>query len=564
MWQTVVRGSAQARFAITTKDTFVGAQSQEMACVGGSGEVGVENRGLNRWGLCFRAGKPYEGHVWVKGDKRTEFHVSLESGDGSRVYAETRLTADSSKWQRLGFELTPNRSDNAGRFAITLRSSGSIALGYVFLQPGPWGRFKGLPVRDDVAQTLIRQGLTVLRYGGSMINCPEYRWKQMVGPRDRRPPYRGTWYAYSTNGWGILDFLDFCEAAGFDAIPTFCMGETPQDMAEFVDYATAPATTLWGSRRAADGHPEPYRLKYLELGNEEAVNEDYWLRFRPMAEAIWAKAPKVTLVVGDFIYSQPIVDPYNFPGAPSIKSLAAHRKILDLAKQHGREVWFDTHIGTDTPRDWQGLCGVPSFIDALARLSPGAPFKVAVFELNAGTHNLGRALGNARAIGELERIGDRVPVVCSANCLQPFRQNDNGWDQGLVFLSPSQVWGQPPYYVTQMLSRHYLPNALRADVECQDKSLDVTATASDDAKTVQLQVVNLEGRPLKTAIRLKDFRPLKAEAELVELSGQLQDINTPEQPCRIVPTTTRWRHAFAAGAVSHTFPPHSFTILRFE
>ena len=68
-----------------------------------------------------------------------------------------------------------------------------------------------------------------------MINHGEYRWKKMTGPRDRRPPHRGTWYAHSTNGWGILDFLDFCDAAGFEAIPAFNINESPEDMADFIE-----------------------------------------------------------------------------------------------------------------------------------------------------------------------------------------------------------------------------------------------------------------------------------------------------------------------------------------
>ncbi len=121
-----------------------------------------------------------------------------------------RLNVAAGTWQRLTFTLTPNATDTAGRFAIALRKPGSVTLGYAFLQAGPWGRFKGLPVRRDVVEALIDQGITVLRYGGSMVNHAEYRWKKMLGPRDRRPPNPGCWYPYSSNGWGILDFLDFC------------------------------------------------------------------------------------------------------------------------------------------------------------------------------------------------------------------------------------------------------------------------------------------------------------------------------------------------------------------
>jgi alpha-L-arabinofuranosidase len=423
-------------------------------------------------------------------------------------------------------------------------------------------------VRRDVSEALVAQGLTVLRYGGSMVNAPEYRWKKMIGPRDRRPPYRGTWYPYSSNGWGILDFLDLCEAAGFLAIPAVHMDETPADMADFVEYVNGSADSPWGRKRVADGHPAPYRLKYLELGNEEAVDEDYWKRFRGIAEATWAKDKEIVLVVGDFAYNGRIKDPFNFPGAPRIKSLAAHKKILDFARENRRTVWFDVHVWNHEPRHPKelggGIIGLRDFGAALKKLCPDSDFKVCVFEENATNHALRRGLAHAHAINELERSGDLVPIVCAANCLQPHRQNDNGWDQGLVFLTPDLVWGQPSYYVTQTVSRHYLPRCVRADVKSPGDALDVTAKASDDGKVLQLQVVNVDGRSVKAAIVLEGFVPARPAAQVTELSGALDDDNTPQAPRRIIPKTREWAHQAQAGRLEYTFPPFSFTLLRLE
>ena len=103
---------------------------------------------------------------------------------------------------------------------------------------------------------------------------------------------------------------------------------------------------------------------------------------------------------------------------------------------------------------------MPSFIDALGKVSLGAKYKVVVFEFNANKHDLGHCAGQRPPINELERIGDHIPSPARPFCLQPYRQNDNGWDQGLLFLTPSQVWGQPPYYVTRMVSNHYLPKCV--------------------------------------------------------------------------------------------------------
>src|SRR5262249_31002564 len=155
-----------------------------------------ENQGLNRWGLSFVAGKPYEGYLWARAEKPVELVVALESRDGRKPYAQAALPVAGKDWRRYGFTLTPPGADPGGRFAVKLKKAGSVVLGHAFLQPGRWGRFKGLPLRRDVVEALIDQGLTVLRYGGSMVNCPEYRWKKMIGPRDTRPPYKGTWYPY--------------------------------------------------------------------------------------------------------------------------------------------------------------------------------------------------------------------------------------------------------------------------------------------------------------------------------------------------------------------------------
>ncbi len=333
MWRAVQSGAAVGQFGIVKERPFAGTQTQRVNFASGNGRWGVENQGLNRWGMNVVEGKLYEGYLWVRAEKPATVLATLESRDGAKTYAETRLEVAGGDWQRLDFTLKPSAGDKAGRFVITLKQPGSIVLGHAYLQPGEWGRFKGQPVRRDVVEGLLDQRITVLRYGGSMVNNDGYRWKNMIGPRDRRPPYSGTWYNYSSNGWGILDFMNLCEAAGFECIPDFHMGETPQDMADFIDYAKAPAETAWGRKRAADGHPEPYKLKYIQLGNEERVDEKYAALFEALAKAIWARDQDVILVAGDFAYSAPIRDPMNFTGAASkITSLAGHRKILALAR----------------------------------------------------------------------------------------------------------------------------------------------------------------------------------------------------------------------------------------
>ena len=563
MWTPVQTGSASGQCSLETSNIFVGTQSQQITYSGGSGQFGLANQGLNHWGMNFVASNEYDGCLDVLAGTPTFVTLSLESTNGAAIYAQTNLLVSSNSWEHLNFSLTPSSSNTNGQFAITLTQPGSVVVGYAFLEPGAWGQFQGLPVRKDVAEGLINQGITVLRYGGSMVNAGGYRWTNMIGPRDLRPPYTGTWYPYSSDGWGIPDFLNFCQAAGFLGVPDFNINETPQDMADFMEYANGSTNTQWGAQRAADGHPQPYGLKYLELGNEETVNSTYYQKFQALAQAIWAADSNVTLVVGDFEYSQVITNPFSFGGAASgITSLSAQQQILQLANQNNRVVWFDVHVWDDGPAIDPSLTGMFSYDNALAQIAGGANYKVVVFELNANHHDQGRALGNALAINAAERDG-RLPIVTSANCLQPDGENDNGWDQGLLFLNPSQVWLQPPGYVTKMLSHNYEPVSIESQVRASGNDLKVSAKCSKDGKTLVLDAVNLGPRTTVATIIIHGYSSAQP-AIVEELAGPLNMMNPAAAPSRIRPIEKQWQARFENGEAEFDFPPYSFTVIKFN
>jgi hypothetical protein len=564
MWRPFTTGSARGSAALVSARPFVGRQSQRLTFLRGEGAVGVENRGLNRWGLALEGGRPYEFEVWYRAEMQAPLSISLEDAEGSKVLATAKQDVSSPDWARLTGTLTPSESVRGGRLSISLLGPGSVDLGYAFLQPGPWGRYKGLTVRKDVCEGLTDEGVSILRYGGSMINHPAYRWKNMIGPRAERPPTDGTWYRYSSNGWGIFDFLEVCEALGIPGIAALNMDESPADMADFIEYANGPADSEWGRKRAEDGHPEPYRLKHVELGNEEAVDDAYFAKFRPIAEAMWAKDPNLILVVGDFAYGKVIDDPFHFEGGARVKSLAAHEKVLDLAKSHDREVWFDIHVWTDHPPEPNGMKPERSYIEQMKKLSDGARFKVAIFEYNANNHAQRRALANALATNESERLGEILPVACSANCLQPDGQNDNGWDQGLLFLNPSKTWLQPPGYVLRMTRQAYQPRLVDTRVSGPSDGLSVNAKVSEDGKIVVFQVVNTSDEPRSATIAIEGFSPSKPLAQVETLAGPLDARNTADEPDRIVPKASEWPHDWTDGGARYSFEPRSFTILMLE
>jgi len=596
MWRAIRTGTAQGSFGMEMGSPYHGTQSQIITYTGGKGEIGIENMALNRWGMCIRKGKAYEGVLRVRSEGPTEFVVAFQSADGAKTYAESALTTTGSgEYEKLEFTLTPDASDKAGRFAILLRKPGSITVGYAFCQPGPWGRFEGLPVRKDIGDVMNAQGLTVVRCGGCLVNNPGYLWKDMLGPRDERKPYLGSWYKYFTHGWAMFDKANYAERMGCIYIPSISTYESPEDLADLVEFLHGDQTTTWGRRRIEEGHPEPYSWKIIEYGNEEHVGDDYWARFEPGARAIWSKDPSIILVIGDLYYGETPEHPDYIEDGKRLSSLTIRKQIMELAMEFDAEVWFDVHISSDTPENVFGLKETAQFFDVVQAVNPGAKMKFAIFELNANNHGQRRALANAMSIALFERRADMVRVVVSANSLQPDGQNDHGWDQGLIFFNPHMAWAQPAYYVHQMIGANYLPNLVEVNVDKahtfdllaeQHKrdvmpdidqfgsadvhgegglsGLDVIALRSDDGDELVLRVVNVETAPAKAEINLKGFKPTKKTAVVTELVGEPDDVNTAKNTDNVVPKTRNWKHGCQKGHVNVTFAPYSFTVLRFR
>lgn len=561
MWRSVSTGSANGSFALTTDSPFQGKQSQSLTFGSGTGEVGVENRGLNRWGIHFKAGGSYSGHAYLRSNAGANVTFAAESGGGA-VYAEASVAVSGAAWKRYDFTLTPNADDATGRFAIKLKAASSVDIGYVYLEPGSWGRYHDLPVRKDIADAIAAQHCTVLRYGGSAILAGGYRWKSMIGPRGERPAYTGFWYPQDTHGWGIIDFLSYAEAAKVLGIPTFNIDETPADMADFVEYVNGDAATTWGARRVADGHPEPFDIHRIELGNEHLINASFAQKFNALAGAIWAKDPEMVLTIGDMSYHHVIGDPDKVTGSESgLVTLAPYKTILDFAEQHQGKLAVDLHTWSDTPEQ------VATEVDAIAsfdywvhQYNPKVAYELNIYELNASHHDVSRALGNATAIGLLEQRGDRVRVVTSANALQADGQNDNDWDQGLVFYDTQRSWLQPPGYVTQVIADHFVPTV----VSTASSNPYLSVTAKLEKRALLLQVVNSSDAVQAPMIAVRGFTPQSTKVQVTVMSGNRGDTNTAAQSERIKPQSSSVDYVFADGALSYSFAPNSFTVLRLE
>jgi alpha-L-arabinofuranosidase len=535
-------------FLLDDKDAYNGRQSQVVIHNGDKGVIGVANSGLNRWGMAVRKGNSYTGSIYLKGTGLTGgVTLALQSADGKKVYATQLVKKVSANWAVYPIMLKATQTDARARFVLTISSKGKLWADQATLMCKQ-EQFKNLPLRGDIGKAMQREGLSFLRYGGTMVNAEGYRWKKMIGPRAKRPPYTGYWYSYSTNGFGIEDFLQFCEAAGFEAAFAINIEETPQDMADMVEYLKGSTATKWGRQRAANGHPAPYKVKYIEIGNEEVIfhgdvtaeYDHYTERFNLLQSVMHAKDTTIKFICSAW-------------WRPASPNMARVFKAIN-----GKADYWDLHTDADDANSGRKVDSSLTQMRALFRSwDANTRLKCTIFEENGNHHDLARALGHAGTLNAVRRHGDFVLTSCAANALQALGQNDNGWDQGQVFFTPSQVWGMPPFYAQQMASAAHLPLNIEANAT---GVIDVSATRSEDGKTIAIHIVNPAANACQGSISLKGMDKDLKEAVVTQLAGKLTDINTPGQPAHISPKTTKIN--VNRDGFNYTIPASSYTIIR--
>lgn len=548
VWDAMVSPSAKANFELDRADAYNSKQAQVIEFLSGTGKVGVANNGLNRWGIGVKQGQKFQGSVFFKADGLTgAVTVALQNKAGTKTYATQQISGVTSVWEKYPFTLTANATDPKARFVIYITQKGKLTIDQATLMGTGTAQFKGLPLRADIAHKMQEEGLNFVRYGGTMVNAPDYKWKNMVGPRDKRPIYEGHWYPYTSNGFGIEEFVAYCNAAGYDPAFAINVEETPQDVADMLQYLTGNTATPWGKKRAEAGHPTPYKLKYIELGNEEVIWGDlkndyqhYTERFNLLYDVIHKNNPDIKVICAAWWRPR------------SLDNMEIVFKAID-----GRADYWDLHTDADNAnagakvdRDLQNMK------DLFLKWNPSTKLRITIFEENGGLHNQQRALGHATTLNAVRRHGDFVLTSCAANGLQALGQNDNGWDQGQVFFTPSQVWGMPPFYATQMAAKNHEPLRVESTV---DGDLDVTAARSDKGDVLVLHVVNTKSTATATKVDLKGFTGT-GQVKVYTLKGDPKSENTPEHPTDI--STKETTIPRSGNTLNYTFPANSYTILR--
>lgn len=274
------------------------------------------------WGINAVQGRPYKLSLWVKGKYKGTVKAQLVSADGKTVYAEAPVNGKiSGKWQKLTAEMKSAGNDAKAKFQLVFTGKGKIALDVVSLFPPT---FKNRPngLRPDLAEMLYNLHPKFVRFpGGCFVEGQEspanaFHWEKTIGPIEQREGHQNVNWGYrTTDGIGFDEYLQMAE--DFGAKPLYVVnvglwhgGKTPVDSLQpwidetlnALEYANGDVTTKYGALRAKNGHPAPYNIEYLEIGNENnqpdpALQSDhYYERFKKFKDAILAKYPNMHLI----------------------------------------------------------------------------------------------------------------------------------------------------------------------------------------------------------------------------------------------------------------------------
>jgi alpha-N-arabinofuranosidase len=553
-WSIVERGTSKASF---TPDETTGPSAAlpyslklTVENVFASDPAGVANTGY--WGIPVRPATTYQGSFYAKSnDQSTSIHVALVNDNTGVEAAHADVPALTTAWKQYRFTLTTGAEPASSlyRLEITTNRSGTLWLSLVSLFP-PTYNDRPNGNRIDLMEKLAAMHPTFLRFpGGNYLEGDtiptRFNWKQTIGPLVDRPSYLGTWQYRSTNGMGILEFLEWCQDlrmqpvlavyAGYslhgqhvDAGP----GLVPyiNDALDEIEYVTGDASTKWGAKRAADGHPQPFELKYIEIGNEDAFDEShsYNGRFTQFFKTIKAHYPNLQLIA-----TAPVT--------------SVQPDVLDEHYYRSAQAFYDdVHHYDKTSRS-----GPKIFVGEYATLQ-GEP-----------TGNFGAALGDAAWMTGLERNSDLVILSSYAPLLTNINPQAMQWTPNLIGYNALTSYGSPSYYVQAMFGQFHGDEIPEAQQIGDSAKFFYSVTRQSQTGELYLKLVNASSAPQPVNILIDGAKSVDATANSVTLSAKtLAATNSIDQPENITPVESTFDQA--SGNFTYTLPSYSIQVLRLK
>ena len=552
---------------------------------------GLVNEGY--FGIGIEKGEAYRFSVWAKAPKGTAaIRVQLikeNSMDEKQEFVEEEINITSSQWKKYTVTLDAPQTEKQAKLRIFLKGTNSVALEHISLFPVNTFKNRENGMRRDLAQALADLKPGIFRFpGGCIVEgtdlATRYQWKNTLGPVENRPLNGNRWEHtfdyryypdyYQSYGLGFFEFFQLSEDIGAEPLPILSVGLACQyqnwndesahvpmdelqpyidDCLDLIEFANGPVTSKWGKVRADMGHPAPFNMKYIGVGNEQ-WGEFYYERLKPFVAAIRAKYPDIKIVGTSGPVPEDVPDnTYRFEdGWKAMKAQKA-----DLVDEHyyRDEEWFLTH----------GLR-----YDTYDRKGPK------VFAGEYACHGKGKkwnhyeaAILEAAFMTGFERNADIVHMTTPA----PLFAHVDGWQW-----RPDQIWYDNTdmfktvsYYVQQMYSTNAGTNVLsltmdKKPVANQAGQNGLFASAAYDSKTdeVIIKIANTSKTSQPVSFNLTGMKGTRTAQTLTLFHNGMDDENTICKPELITPQkgTTQVDEGKGASLLLDDLPPMSFRIYR--
>ena len=528
--------------------------------------AGVANGGY--WGIPVKPKTSYHASIIARADSHFSgpVTVSIVSDDGQMVYAAEHFSGLATSWKKFEVTLKTGRVDPTARahFAITLDQPGTVWFGLVSLFPPTWNdRPNGF--RNDLMQLLVDLHPKFLRFpGGNYVEGDtvetRFDWKKTVGPIEQRHGHPCPWGYRSTDGLGLLEFLEWCEdmkaqpvlavyagysLRGMHVNPGSELEPFVQEALDEIEYVTGGTNTTWGSQRAKDGHPAPFDMHYVEIGNEDWFDKlgSYNARFAQFDDAIKAKYPKLKTIstIGD-----------DQPEKSRVKS--RQPDMMDGHYYRSADEFIEMSPGYAANYDRNGP---EIFVGEWAAHETSFPPWDKRSESEPSTPDMKAAIGDAAFMVAMERNSDLIKMQCYAPLLVNVNPGGRQWRPDLIGYDALSSYGSPSYYAFQIFSRNIGDEILAT--AAVGASIQGCATRDRRTGAIILKLVNPQATEQSLKIVLKGVVSLASNGEAITLCGCPEDTNSIQHPRNVVPVTSTVRGL----KPEHTYvlPPYSIVVL---
>lgn len=550
-WVFVSDGPAKGGMSLDVSDPLSQAISAsvriEATNASPRGRVGVANNGY--WGIPVRPSTRYRASFYAKtiASSIAPLTVSIESDNGKVQYAHASVKVTGPDWKRYEAVLTTAAAatpTEKARFVISTDHPGTFWVTLISLFPPTWNNRRN-GNRIDLMQDLADLHPKFLRLpGGNYLEgdtiATRFDWKKTIGDLRSRAGHQGPWGYPSSDGLGYLEFLEWSEDLRMEPVLGVYAGfsfQEPavkagvnlepyvQDALDEIEYTMGGPQTKWGAVRARDGHPAPFKLTYVEVGNEDGGSA-YESRFAQFYDAIKQQYPQLQIIATSPVTSRTpdVLDEHFYPSYSGNGAFLGDVKHYDLYDRKGPKIL----VG-----EWATVGGSP-------------------------TPTMKDAIGDAAWMIGMERNSDIVIMQAYAPLLANVNRDGYEWKTNLIGYDALTSFGSPSYYAQKMF------NANRGDVVLQSTlspapGLFTSATRDTRTGTIYLKAVNSTPAPIEVQIALQGPPPEASGRQVVLTSPDLDAVNSVENPTKAAPVETTL--ADVKPTFDHQFPPNSISVL---